>query len=120
MRFRLIHRTSYAYSTAVHESFNEVRLRPASDKNQTCLNFTLTIDPGLDVNTGRRSGSGADRPSPLNSTMKRRRRPFPALAKQSVAWISPSPATIFNKDSCAHRDNVDERLLDRLSHCLPH
>ncbi len=49
MRFRIIHRTRYAYSAPVHESFNEVRLRPASDRNQTCLDFTLSIDPPASV-----------------------------------------------------------------------
>jgi transglutaminase-like putative cysteine protease len=49
MRFRITHRTRYAYSMPVHESFNEVRLRPASDQNQTCLDFTLTIDPPASV-----------------------------------------------------------------------
>jgi hypothetical protein len=49
MRFCITHRTRYAYSSPVHESFNEVRLRPASDQTQTCLNFTLTIDPPASV-----------------------------------------------------------------------
>jgi transglutaminase-like putative cysteine protease len=49
MRFRITHRTRYAYSSPVHESFNEVRLRPASDQNQTCLDFALTIDPPASV-----------------------------------------------------------------------
>ncbi len=45
MRYRITHRTEYAYSAPAHESFNEVRLRPASDATQTCLDFSLAIDP---------------------------------------------------------------------------
>lgn len=49
MRYRITHRTAYAYATPVHESFNEVRLRPASDEHQTCLDFDLAIDPPATV-----------------------------------------------------------------------
>ena len=45
MRYRITHLTAYTYSAPAHESFNEVRLRPASDVTQTCLDFSLTIDP---------------------------------------------------------------------------
>jgi transglutaminase-like putative cysteine protease len=51
MRYRISHRTTYAYSAPVHESFNEVRLRPASDETQTCLDFGLAIDPPATVIT---------------------------------------------------------------------
>lgn len=51
MRYRITHRTTYTYDAPVHESFNEVRLRPASDERQTCLDFTLTIDPPASVIT---------------------------------------------------------------------
>lgn len=49
MRYRITHRTAYTYATPVHESFNEVRLRPASDEHQTCLDFDLAIDPPATV-----------------------------------------------------------------------
>ncbi|MBA2247775.1 MAG: transglutaminase family protein, partial [Chloroflexia bacterium] len=49
MRYRITHRTAYTYATPVHESFNEVRLRPASDEHQTCLDFGLAIDPPATV-----------------------------------------------------------------------
>ncbi len=51
MRYRITHRTTYTYDAAVHESFNEVRLRPVSDEHQTCLDFTLSIDPPASVIT---------------------------------------------------------------------
>jgi transglutaminase-like putative cysteine protease len=51
MRYRITHRTTYTYDAPVHESFNEVRLRPLSDETQTCLDFTLTIDPPATVIT---------------------------------------------------------------------
>ena len=49
MRYRITHRTSYQYTSPVHESFNEVRLRPRSDEHQTCLDFELSIDPPASV-----------------------------------------------------------------------
>ena len=45
MRYRITHRTAYTYAAPAHESFNEVRLRPVSDESQTCLDFSLAIDP---------------------------------------------------------------------------
>lgn len=49
MRFRITHRTAYTYDASAHESFNEVRLRPVSDTAQTCLEFSLMIDPPATV-----------------------------------------------------------------------
>ena len=49
MRYRIVHRKTYAYTSPVHESFNEVRLRPTSDEGQTCLDFNLAIDPPATV-----------------------------------------------------------------------
>ena len=51
MRYRIVHRTAYRYASPVHESFNEVRLRPCSGETQTCLNFDLAIDPPATVIT---------------------------------------------------------------------
>jgi transglutaminase-like putative cysteine protease len=45
MRYRITHRTAYAYADPAYESFNEVRLRPVSDASQVCLDFSLAIDP---------------------------------------------------------------------------
>jgi transglutaminase-like putative cysteine protease len=53
VRFTLTHRTTYTYASPVHESFNEVRLQPASGDTQTCLAFDLTIDPPATVITFR-------------------------------------------------------------------
>ncbi|MGC4192495.1 MAG: transglutaminase family protein [Thermomicrobiales bacterium] len=49
MRYRIAHRTEYQYTGPVHESFNEIRLRPCSDEQQLCLNFGLEIDPPATV-----------------------------------------------------------------------
>ncbi|MDQ2785961.1 MAG: transglutaminase family protein [Chloroflexota bacterium] len=51
MRYRIVHRTGYAYASPVHESFNEVRLQPVSSETQTCLNFDLVIDPPVPMIT---------------------------------------------------------------------
>lgn len=53
MRYRIRHRTAYSYAEAVHESFNEVRLRPLSGETQNCLDFDLAIDPPATVITFR-------------------------------------------------------------------
>jgi len=51
MRYRITHSTTYTYDAPVHESFNEVRLRPLSVGTQTCLDFTLSIEPPASVIT---------------------------------------------------------------------
>ena len=51
MRYRVTHRTAYTYASPVHESFNQVRLRPVSGDAQTCLSFDLSIDPPATVIT---------------------------------------------------------------------
>ena len=53
MRYRICHRTSYAYSTPVFESFNEVRLQPVADATQALLDFDLRIEPPATVITFR-------------------------------------------------------------------
>jgi transglutaminase-like putative cysteine protease len=53
VRYRIVHRTAYRYASAVHESFNEVRLQPTSGEGQTCLDFELSIDPPATVVTFR-------------------------------------------------------------------
>ena len=49
MRYRIRHRTSYAYASAVFESFNEVRLQPLACASQTLLDFDLLIEPPATV-----------------------------------------------------------------------
>jgi transglutaminase-like putative cysteine protease len=53
VRYRICHRTSYAYSTPVFESFNEVRLQPVVDATQALLDFELRIEPPATVITFR-------------------------------------------------------------------
>ena len=49
MRYRVRHRTSYAYARPVHESFNEIRLQPMACAEQTPLDFELAIEPPATV-----------------------------------------------------------------------
>jgi len=49
MRYRIRHRTSYAYASEVFESFNEVRLQPLACSSQTLLDFDLLIEPPATV-----------------------------------------------------------------------
>ncbi len=44
-RFHLLHVTEFVYDGPVSESYNEVRLRPMHDDNQSCLSFRLTTHP---------------------------------------------------------------------------
>lgn len=49
MRYRIRHRTSYAYERPVFESFNEIRLQPMACTSQTLLDFDLVIEPPATV-----------------------------------------------------------------------
>jgi transglutaminase-like putative cysteine protease len=49
VRYRISHRTSYAYASPVFESFNEVRLQPLVSDTQSLLDFDLRIDPPATV-----------------------------------------------------------------------
>jgi transglutaminase-like putative cysteine protease len=53
VRYRIRHRTSYAYARPVHESFNEIRLEPMACAEQTPLDFELAIEPPGTVITFR-------------------------------------------------------------------
>ena len=44
-RYHLVHVTEFVYDGPVSESYNEVRLRPMHDDNQSCLSFRLTTHP---------------------------------------------------------------------------
>lgn len=44
-RFRLLHVTEFEYDGPVTESYNEVRLRPRDDAQQSCLAFRLSTRP---------------------------------------------------------------------------
>ena len=44
-RYHLLHVTEFVYDGPVSESYNEVRLRPMHDVNQSCLSFRLTTAP---------------------------------------------------------------------------
>ena len=45
MRLQIHHVTAYSYPKSVANSINEVWLRPLTDRQQTCLNFTLSTTP---------------------------------------------------------------------------
>jgi len=49
MILEAIHRTRYAYPSPARDSHNEVRLAPFSDAAQTCLSFSLAVDPRVEV-----------------------------------------------------------------------
>jgi transglutaminase-like putative cysteine protease len=45
MKFSVLHRTRYTYTTPVKESFNEVRLEPVTNEHQTVEAFVLKVLP---------------------------------------------------------------------------
>jgi transglutaminase-like putative cysteine protease len=45
MLLSVLHRTTFLYAGAAHDSFNEVRLRPVDDASQTCRSFDLATEP---------------------------------------------------------------------------
>lgn len=49
MRLHIFHRTRYEYENHARESFNEARLRPVTDNNQTCLNHVIVTMPSAVV-----------------------------------------------------------------------
>jgi transglutaminase-like putative cysteine protease len=49
MNISLVHRTTFVYAGSAHDSFNEVRLRPLDDANQTCRSFELKVDPSAQI-----------------------------------------------------------------------
>jgi len=49
LKLQVIHRTVYVYHEPVSQSFNEVRLKPASSDGQICDNFDLKIQPAAHV-----------------------------------------------------------------------
>ncbi len=44
-RYHLVHVTEFHYDGPVSESYNEVRLRPMHDEQQSCLSFRLSTSP---------------------------------------------------------------------------
>ncbi len=44
-RYRLLHITEFQYDGPVSESYNEVRLRPMQDEQQSCLSFRISTIP---------------------------------------------------------------------------
>lgn len=49
MKWDIVHRTRYSYATPVRNSFNEVRLKPCSNQEQTLEAFALTVEPATKV-----------------------------------------------------------------------
>jgi transglutaminase-like putative cysteine protease len=45
MKFEILHRTHYTYASPVRESFNEIRLQPLSNQQQTVKSFLLKVLP---------------------------------------------------------------------------
>ena len=53
MLITTLHETTFDYERPVHASFTEARLRPLSDAHQECREFSLSVDPGAPISTGR-------------------------------------------------------------------
>ena len=45
MKFDILHRTRYDYAAPVRDSFNNVRLQPVSNQEQTVESFLLRVLP---------------------------------------------------------------------------
>ena len=48
-RYSIRHLTTFAYDVPIAESVMELRMRPATDASQRCLQFDVTVDPGARV-----------------------------------------------------------------------
>lgn len=51
MYYSILHKTRFRYSTAVSESFTEVRMRPLSEDIQRCLKFNLSTSPAATIHS---------------------------------------------------------------------
>ncbi len=51
LRLRVRHCTAFDYNGPVHDSFNDARLCPISDALQSCLAFSLALEPVVNVHT---------------------------------------------------------------------
>ena len=49
MKWEIFHRTRYLYTSPVRESFNELRLQPLTNKQQTVVSFLLKILPAAQL-----------------------------------------------------------------------
>src|SRR5580658_808957 len=50
MKWDILHRTRYIYTSPVRQSFNEVRLKPLSNEEQTLESFLLKVLPATRLN----------------------------------------------------------------------
>jgi len=57
MDLRIVHATTYTYSSPASDSFNELRLRPADDYRQTLFTFDLDVHPEVSLRS-RHDGFG--------------------------------------------------------------
>ncbi|MGH9387014.1 MAG: transglutaminase family protein [Vicinamibacterales bacterium] len=48
-RYTIRHLTTFTYDTPIAESVMELRMRPATDSAQRCLQFDVTVEPGARV-----------------------------------------------------------------------
>src|SRR5262245_42517609 len=50
-RYTIRHLTTFKYDSPIAESVMELRMRPATEGPQRCLNFDVSVDPGARVFT---------------------------------------------------------------------
>ncbi|HEX6351161.1 MAG TPA: transglutaminase family protein [Candidatus Dormibacteraeota bacterium] len=56
-RFEIVHETAFEYSAPISETVMELRLRPADERGQRCLEFHLEVEPRVRLR-GYRDGYG--------------------------------------------------------------
>jgi transglutaminase-like putative cysteine protease len=95
MKWEILHRTEYTYTSAVRDSFNEARLQPFSDEWQTVDHFLLKVLPAARLQHHHDFYSNIvhhfEIPEPhtsllVESHLSITTRPRPALDETAVPW----------------------------------
>jgi len=87
MRYRILHRTSYAYSERVTISHHAARLRPRALKLQECEEFTLSFRPEPAVRKERADFFGNE----IQFFSVQELHPGLAITAQSLVTVFPRP-----------------------------
>lgn len=91
MEYDILHRTHYVYATPVRDSFNDVRLEPPSDPEQTVESFMLRVLPA--VRLGRYADFYGNWMHHFEIP-----EPHPYLLVESQARVKTHPSAPFRED----------------------
>jgi transglutaminase-like putative cysteine protease len=106
-RYHLMHSTEFIYDGPVYESYNEVRLRPMHDDQQSCLSFRLVTHP---ASRGSSYKDGYGNWIHLFNLLPHHRRL--KIEAESVVLVHEAPAPGASGMSLSELDALRPELLD--------